>query len=146
MGTIKDVIDDMRDQGESIGAVSICSFRPFPTRQLHDALCNAERIVVLEKALSLGIGGVVSHDLHMALAGTKVRAYTVVAGLGGRPITKTSLRGLFTKAQQDALEPLTFLDLNQNVVNREIEREKQQRRSGPTAENILRDIAAGNAR
>jgi pyruvate ferredoxin oxidoreductase alpha subunit len=146
MGTIKDVIDDMREQGESLGAVSICSFRPFPTRQLHDALCKAERIVVLEKALSLSIGGVVSHDLHMALAATKVRAYTVVAGLGGRPITKTSLRALFEKAQQDALEPLTFLDLNQNVVNREIDREKQQRRSGPTAENILRDLAAGNAR
>ncbi|OWW18759.1 pyruvate ferredoxin oxidoreductase [Noviherbaspirillum denitrificans] len=142
MGTIKDVIDDMRDEGESIGALSICSFRPFPTRQLHDALCNAERIVVLEKSFSLGIGGVVSHDLQAALAGTKVRAHTVVAGLGGRPITKASLRKLFAKAQQDALEPLTFLDLNHEIVNREIEREKQQRRSGPTAENILRDLAS----
>ena len=146
IGTIKDVIDDMREQGQSIGALSICSFRPFPTRQLHDALWKAERVVVLEKALSLGIGGVVSHDLQMALAGENVRAYTVVAGLGGRPITKASLQALFEKAQQDMLAPLTFLDLNQNVVNRELDREKQQRRSGPIAENILRDVAAGNAR
>jgi pyruvate ferredoxin oxidoreductase alpha subunit len=76
----------------------------------------------------------------MALAGTSLHAYTVVAGLGGRAITKASLRGLFEKAEKDALEPLTFLDLNHEVVNREIEREKQQRRSGPTAENVLRQL------
>lgn len=140
IGTIKDAIDDMREQGHAIGAVSICSFRPFPTRELHDALSQADRIVVLEKSLALGIGGIVSHDLHMALASTSLRAYTVVAGLGGRAITKASLRNLFEKAEKDALEPLTFLDLNQEVVNREIEREKQHRRSGPTAENILRQL------
>lgn len=140
IGTIKDVVDDMREQGHAIGAVSICSFRPFPTKELHDALSKADRIVVLEKSLALGIGGIVSHDLHMALAGTALRAYTVIAGLGGRPITKTSLRNLFEKAQKDELDVLTFLDLNHDVVNRELEREKQQRRSGPTAENILRQI------
>ncbi|HZW13414.1 MAG TPA: pyruvate ferredoxin oxidoreductase [Noviherbaspirillum sp.] len=140
IGTIKDVVDDMRAQGEKIGALSICSFRPFPTKELHDALAHADRIVVLEKSLSLGIGGVVSHDLHMALAGTSLKAYTVIAGLGGRSITKASLRALFDKAQKDALEPLTFLDLNTTVVDRELEREKALRRSGPTAENILKQL------
>jgi pyruvate ferredoxin oxidoreductase alpha subunit len=35
---------------------------------------------------------------------------------------------------------LHFLDLNEEVVNRELARIKQSRRSGSTAENILRDI------
>ncbi|RZI42328.1 pyruvate ferredoxin oxidoreductase [Herbaspirillum sp. HC18] len=140
IGTIKDVIDDMREQGQRIGAVSICSFRPFPKKELNAALHRAKRIVILEKSLALGIGGIVSHDLYMALAGTALRAYTVIAGLGGRAITKASLRNLFDKAQDDTLAPLTFLDLNHEVVNREIEREKQQRLSGPTAENILRSL------
>jgi len=140
MGTIKDVIDEMRDKGASIGAVSICSFRPFPSKELHEVLENAKRMVVIEKSLAVGIGGIVSHNLRMATSGIALHAYTVVAGLGGRAITKASLHALFDKALKDELEPLTFLDLNHQVVNRELEREKQSRRSGPTAENILRHI------
>ncbi len=44
----------------------------------------------------------------------------MIAGLGGRPITKASLRGLFTDASADRLEPLTFLDMDWDVVNREL--------------------------
>jgi len=145
MGTIKDVIDEMRADGCSIGAVSICSFRPFPSEELHAVLQHAKRMVVLEKSLAVGIGGIVSHNLRMALSGIALHAYTVVAGLGGRAITKDSLRKLFDKALKDDLEALTFLDLNQEIVNRELEREKQARRSGPSAENILRDLGVAAA-
>ncbi|MDR3482616.1 MAG: transketolase C-terminal domain-containing protein [Burkholderiaceae bacterium] len=145
MGTIKDVIDEMRADGCSIGAVSICSFRPFPSEELHAVLQHAKRMVVLEKSLAVGIGGIVSHNLRMAVSGIALHAYTVVAGLGGRAITKDSLRKLFDKALKDDLEALTFLDLNQEIVNRELEREKQARRSGPSAENILRDLGVAAA-
>jgi len=142
VGTIKEVIDDMRESGHTIGVVSICSFRPFPTEALHEALSHVKRLVVIEKTLAVGIGGIVSHNLRMALSGISLHAYTVVAGLGGRAITKASLHALFDKALRDELEPLTFLDLNYEAVNRELEREKTRRRSGPSAENILRDIGS----
>jgi pyruvate ferredoxin oxidoreductase alpha subunit len=142
-GTIKDVIDELRDAGHAIGAASICSFRPFPSEELHEVLSHAKRLVVIEKSLAVGIGGIVSHNLRMALSGISLHAYTVVAGLGGRAITKASLRSLFERALRDELEPLTFLDLNQAAINRELAREKAQRRSGPSAENILRDLAGG---
>jgi pyruvate ferredoxin oxidoreductase alpha subunit len=64
----------------------------------------------------------------------------VIAGLGGRPITRKSLHKLFQDAERDKLEPLTFLDLDWNIIHRELEREKLKRRSGPIAENILRDV------
>jgi pyruvate ferredoxin oxidoreductase alpha subunit len=142
-GTIKDVIDELRDAGHAIGAASICSFRPFPSEELHEVLSHAKRLVVIEKSLAVGIGGIVSHNLRMALSGISLHAYTVVAGLGGRAITKASLRSLFERALRDELEPLTFLDLNQAAIDRELERERAQRRSGPSAENILRDLAGG---
>jgi pyruvate ferredoxin oxidoreductase alpha subunit len=142
IGTIKDVIDELRDKGVSIGAVSIGSFRPFPSEELHQVLSGAKRMVVIEKSLAVGIGGIVSHNLRMALSGIPLRAYTVIAGLGGRAITKSSLHALFAKVLQDELEPLTFLDLNHTLVERELEREREQRRSGPSAENILRDLAS----
>jgi pyruvate ferredoxin oxidoreductase alpha subunit len=76
----------------------------------------------------------------MALAGIQLHGYTVIAGLGGRPITKASLRGLFADAVADRLEPLTFLDMDWDVVNRELARMDASRRSGPHAENILLDV------
>ena len=45
---------------------------------------------------------------------------------------------LLLDAIADKLELLTFLDLDWAVVNRVLEREKSQRRSGPIAEGILR--------
>src|SRR5450755_345453 len=51
LGTIKDTIDELREDGVSIGAVGISSFRPFPLEAMRAALAHAQRVVVLEKAL-----------------------------------------------------------------------------------------------
>jgi pyruvate ferredoxin oxidoreductase alpha subunit len=140
LGTIKDVVDEMRDGGVAIGALGICSFRPAPLAAIRAVLEHAKRVVVLEKSLAVGLGGIVSTDVRMALSGLHLHGYTVIAGLGGRPILKRSLHALLEQAGRDALEHVTFLDLNWDVVNRVLEREKTTRRSGSIAESILRDI------
>jgi len=139
-GTIKDVVDEMRDEEVAIGSVSICSFRPFPMKALKLALQDCRRVVVIEKSLAVGIGGIVSTDVRMALAGLDIPVYTVVAGLGGRAITRASLQEVFDKAAKNALQRLTFLDLKHDVIHREIERLESTRLSGPIAENILREL------
>jgi pyruvate ferredoxin oxidoreductase alpha subunit len=146
LGTIKDTVDELREAGASIGALGITSFRPFPLEAVRSALGNARRVVVLEKALAVGIGGIVSANVRMALSGIQLHGYTVIAGLGGRAITKASLRTLFTEAIADTLEPLTFLDLNRSLIDRELHRARETRRSGPSAENMLRDVGAIAAR
>jgi len=140
IGTVQEVVDEMRDAGTRIGAVSIGSFRPFPLAALRDALQHAARVVVLEKCLAVGLGGIVSDGVRRALSGIQLKGYTVIAGLGGRAITRASLLQLFTDANEDELEAVTFLDLNAEVVNHELERESAARRSGPTAEAILRRL------
>jgi pyruvate ferredoxin oxidoreductase alpha subunit len=140
LGTIKDLVDSLRDEGMRIGALGVTSFRPFPIDAVRSALERARRVVVVEKAFSVGFGGVLSTDVAMALTGLTVPVATVVAGLGGRPITTSSLRGIFEAADAGELERLTFLDLNRPVVERELERTMRRHRSGPTAENILRDL------
>jgi pyruvate ferredoxin oxidoreductase alpha subunit len=142
LGTIKDTVDELREQGVSIGVVGITSFRPFPLDAVRAALAGAQRVLVLEKALAVGIGGIVSANVRMALTGLRLHGYTVIAGLGGRPITKASLHALFTDAAADRLQPLTFLDLDWELVNREVERMAGSRSSGPHAENMLRDLGA----
>ncbi len=140
LGTIKDTVDELRDEGVRIGVLGITSFRPFPLDAVRTALGAAGRVVVLERALAVGIGGIVTANVRMALSGIQMHGYTVIAGLGGRAITKASLLGLFTEAVADRLEPLTFLDLNRELVDRELQRTRATRRSGPAAENLLRDL------
>ena len=136
IGTIEEALDE---QDEKIGALTIRSFRPFPLEAIRSALKNAKRIVVFEKCFAVGIGGIVANNVRMAMSGTNIPVYEVIGGLGGRPITRKSLHKLFKDAVKDKLEDVTFLDLKKDVVDRELEREKQLIQSGSVAENILRD-------
>lgn len=139
LGTIKDAVDIRREAGERVGVVGITSFRPFPGDAVRAALSGASRVVIVEKAFSIGFGGVLSTDVAMALQGMSVGLRTVVAGLGGRSITRRSLEGVIDAAVRDELANLTFLDLDHDAVNRERSRMAATRRSGPSAENLLRD-------
>jgi pyruvate ferredoxin oxidoreductase alpha subunit len=133
LGTIKDTVDEMRDAGHKIGVLGITSFRPFPlVEAVRAALKNCKRVVVLEKSLAVGIGGIVATNVRMAVTGMGLKGYTVVAGLGGRAITMKSLPRLFEKAGRDELELVTFLDLDWKVVNKQLERERK-RPHGPGA-------------
>lgn len=140
LGTLRETVDELRRGGRRIGVLGITSFRPFPLAAVREALQGAQRVVVLEKSFSVGLGGVVSTDVRLALSGLTLRGHTVVAGLGGRAITRASLARMLLEALADKLPPLSFLDLDWRIVNRQLERETQMRRSGPTAENLLRDV------
>lgn len=142
IGTLKDTVDELRDGGMKVGVLGIHSFRPFPLAAVRAALQGARRVVVVEKSFSVGLGGVVSTDVRLALSGLQLQGYTVVAGLGGRAITKASLARMLHEAVAGTLAPLGFLDLDWRIVNRQLEREAQVRRSGPIAENLLRDVGA----
>ena len=82
-----------------IGALAIKSFRPFPLEELRAALAGARRVIVLERAFAVGVGGIVSADVRAALAGRDARSRTVIAGLGGRAITRRSLHALLDDAR-----------------------------------------------
>jgi pyruvate ferredoxin oxidoreductase alpha subunit len=157
LGTVKDTVDELRAEGMPIGVLGITTFRPFPAHAVREALgtdSRLRRIVVLERALSPGTGGIVTADIQMALAAEDGRPphapdaiiSTVVAGLGGRAITRKSLRAMLADAASDRLGPLTFLDLDTSLVGRELDRMRAARRSGPSAENMLRDLGITGSR
>ncbi|MBF8252650.1 MAG: porA [Actinobacteria bacterium] len=122
LGTIKDVVDEMVAADIAIGVLGIIAFRPFPTEAVREALSKAKR-VILEKAFQVGIGGIVIENVRTSLRGSSIKDYTVIAGLGGRPITKDSLRTYLDRACVDGVEELTFLDLDQELADSEILRE-----------------------
>ncbi len=142
VGTIKEAVDDLREAGIRVGCVKVGSYRPFPSAVLRDAIQGAKRVIVVEKDLAVGIGGIVASDVKMALRGLPAVVHTVIAGLGGRSITKMSLKAMILAAMDDWLEEPHFLDLNWTAVNNELARQREKRRSGPIAENVLRDVNA----
>jgi pyruvate ferredoxin oxidoreductase alpha subunit len=118
LGTVAEVIDDLRDNGVRVGALGITTFRPFPAAAVRDALRDGQRVVALERAFSPGGGGIVTQDLRAALSDRDCPISTVVAGLGGRAVTRPSLRRMLVEATAGSLQPLAFLDLDRELLGR----------------------------
>lgn len=140
IGTIKDAVDDLRAEGIPAGCVKIGCYRPFPAAELRDALKGIKRVIVVEKDLAVGMGGIVSADVRMALNGLPIPVHTVIAGLGGRSISTDSLKQMARDARADRLNEPYFLDLNTKVIEEEIARRRDQRRAGPVAERLMRAV------
>jgi pyruvate ferredoxin oxidoreductase alpha subunit len=121
-GTLEEVVDTRRERGEAVGLVALKCFRPAPLEALRTALAGAERVVVVERAFAVGAGGIVGQDVRLALEGLPVAVHDVIAGLGGRAVTSRSLHRLLDEATEGRLDRLTFLDLDTEVVERELTR------------------------
>jgi len=142
IGTIKDAVDELRREGIAAGCVKIGCYRPFPMLQLRGELKGVTRVIVVEKDLAVGMGGIVSADVHMSLQGLHIPVHTVIAGLGGRSISKASLKQMIHDARAERLSEPHFLDLNMTAINDEQARRRDQRRAGPVAEQLIRAINA----
>lgn len=80
-------------------------------------------------------------EVASALGGSGAQVTTVIAGLGGRAITRRSLKETFLAAIDGRLPALYFMDLNKALVDRQLEREKKSWRVGPANEEMVRDAA-----
>ena len=88
------------------------------------------------------MGGQLANNVDLALRNTAgaPQVHSVVAGLGGRSITRQALHKIFRRALVQPWEGAHFLDLNESVIAKELHHVRKVRRSGPTAENILRHL------
>jgi pyruvate/2-oxoacid:ferredoxin oxidoreductase alpha subunit len=79
----------MREQGHAVGMVKLKMFRPFPRELIRSTLKNKEKVLVIERDISPGTGGIFCQELKWAMSGTDVASqiYGFVSGLGGADIT-----------------------------------------------------------
>ncbi len=116
IGTLKDVVDDLRARGEKVGILKIRSFRPFPKEKIREVCGHVKELLVLEKAISFGLGGVLQEELRSTFYGQKHQPKVLgfVLGLGGRDIPPKSLIKLYevSKGKEISNE---FVDLRPEV-------------------------------
>jgi len=107
--TIKACIDDMRDNGEKVGLLKIRVYRPFPQEQIQKAVQNAQKVAVLDKNISFGLGGAVYNDIK---AKVDVEAYDFIIGLGGRDITPQHIQEVVDKTKNPEKD-ITWIGLKE---------------------------------
>ena len=91
IGTIKDAVDTLKSK---VGILKIKTYRPFPELEIKNTIkkLGAKKIIVIEKALSLGAGNPVATEIKAALADLNLKVFERALGLGGRDITRVMIK------------------------------------------------------
>ena len=94
-GTVKDVVDALRDTGENVGLLEVRSFRPLPALDLHRLLGSVRDVIVLDRADSPGGAPPLAADIAFTLRGSGASVRSHVYGLGGRDLHPDAVRQVF---------------------------------------------------
>ena len=101
LGTMKDAVDEMRNEGTKVGILKIRTYRPFPVEAVRKALAGVKVVCVLDRNISMGMEGALYTDLKAAMYNTQDAPTMLgfIIGLGGRDITVPDIRYLVKKGQ-----------------------------------------------
>jgi len=98
VGLLRKVVEDLRKKGYDVGLIKLRTFRPFPAEDLRKSLSDAEKVIVIDRSLSMGYEGNLSIELKAALYGSSADVVSMILGLGGRDIPKEFLEKLLEDA------------------------------------------------
>lgn len=100
--TARVVVDRLQEEGKRVGLVKVRLFRPFPTEELREVLAGAEKIVVIDRNIGFGIGGIFAQELKAALwnTGRTTPIFSFIAGIGGRDVTPETIREIVARAEE----------------------------------------------
>jgi pyruvate ferredoxin oxidoreductase alpha subunit len=101
-GEIKEVIDELREQGEKVGLLKIRMFRPFPYAEIAKALSGCKIVTVMDRSTSMGAYGPLFGEISNALynAEAKPLLYNRIYGLGGREMLLDDIKDVFAESKQ----------------------------------------------
>lgn len=114
-GTAKEVVDELRSEGQPVGLVKVISFRPFPSDLLRGTLAGIDRVGVVDRSLSPGGHPALFAEVAATMAGAPVNLRSFVAGLGGRDIKREHLLDAYRDLDASAADDrVHYLGLRSN--------------------------------
>ena len=105
-GTAKQAVDEMREQGKKVGVLKLRVFRPFPAKEIAEALKNCKAVAIMDRCESYnGNGGPLGSEVTAGLFRHKVmiEAVNYIYGLAGRDFTVSDAVHVFEELA-DAVE------------------------------------------
>ena len=105
-GTAKQAVDDLRAQGKKVGVLKLRLFRPFPAKEIAEALKNCKAVAIMDRCESYnGNGAALGSEVTAALFRHKVMisAVNYIYGLAGRDFTVTDVYHIFDELEQAEL-------------------------------------------
>ena len=105
-GTAKQAVDDLRVQGKKVGVLKLRVFRPFPAKEIAEALRNCKAVAIMDRCESYnGNGAALGSEVSAALFRNKVMisAVNYIYGLAGRDFTVTDVYHIFDELEQAEL-------------------------------------------
>ena len=122
-GTAQVVVDQMREDGLKVGLLKPRVFRPFPAKEMVDALKHLKALAVMDRAVSFGAmnnAGPLFLEMVAALAmhGVQMPVADYVYGLGGRDILPSEIesvyRDMFEAAEAGKVDQMvTYLSVRE---------------------------------
>ena len=106
-GTIKDAVDKMRGEGKKVGLLKVRVFRPFPGKEMAEALKGCKAVGIFDRCESYSAnGGPLGAELMAAMYRNKNQTETVnyIYGLSGRDLTVEQVEETFGELMQTAEE------------------------------------------
>jgi len=102
-GTVKTVVDVLREEGVKAGLLRIRAFRPFPADEIAKELAKTKAIAVMDKSMSFGgNGGALFQEVRHVLYDVQTHPYVVdyIYGLGGRDTSEAQMRKIYEDLQK----------------------------------------------
>ena len=121
MGTVREVVDELRAEGVKAGMIKMRLFRPFPEEDLKNAIGKVPVLGVMEKAYSIGgPGAPLYEEVKTALYDSPKRPLVAdyINGLGGKDTSPEMIRGVFKSLQKikergAVLEPVSYVGVRE---------------------------------
>jgi pyruvate ferredoxin oxidoreductase alpha subunit len=113
-GTAKVAIDELRERGEKVGLLKIKLFRPFPFKQIAEALKNVKNIAVLDRTVPLGSDAPFYLEILNSLSKLQITNYKLqsyIYGLGGREIFAKDIKQVFEDLKGESKESIKYIGL-----------------------------------
>lgn len=102
-GTAKQAVDDLREKGVKAGVIKLRVFRPFPAKELAEAMKNAKAVAIMDRCESYnGNGGPIGSEVMAGLFREKVMitAVNYIYGLAGRDFTVNDVYDIFQELKE----------------------------------------------
>ena len=95
VGTAKNVVDELREQGKKVGLLKIKLFRPFPYKEVAEILKNAKNVAVMDRAISFGSVPPLYSEIINSVFSFQLSVFSYVYALGGRDIFAENIESVF---------------------------------------------------